>query len=108
MSNAKSFRVTEEEYKQIQRMKGLTEENKQKNRLDTIKNNNLMIKHIGRAIEYKRSQIDKKASLEKEDKIIDGKKPIYMLTNECEQIEAHIEQLKEVNEATQAEYDNSK
>ncbi|MCH7535201.1 MAG: hypothetical protein IH948_05565 [Bacteroidetes bacterium] len=49
-----------------------------------------------------------KVSLEKEEGFLDNKKPIFMLKNEIEQTEAHIEELNEVNEATQQEYDNSK
>ncbi len=108
LSTIKENDFTLKDIKDLERTRVITNENKQRTRLDTIKNNNLMIKHQERAIEYKQGQVDKKESLEKEEKYIDGKKPIYMIINEMEQIQAHVEQLKEVNTATQKEYDDGK
>ncbi len=108
LSTIKENDFTLKDVKDLERTRTITNENKQRNRLDTIKNNNLMIRQQERAIEYKQGQVDKKESLEKEEKYIDGKKPIYMITNEIEQIQAHVEQLKEVNTATQKEYDDGK
>ncbi len=107
LSTIKENDFTLKDVKDLERTRTITNENKQRNRLDTIKNNNLMIRQQERAIEYKQGQVDKKESLEKEEKYIDGKKPIYMITNEIEQIQAHVEQLKEVNTATQKEYDDN-
>ncbi len=108
LSTIKENDFTLKDIKDLERTRVITNENKQRTRLDTIKNNNLMIKHQERAIEYKQGQVDKKESLEKEEKYIDGKKPIYMIINEMEQIQAHVKQLKEVNTATQKEYDDGK
>ncbi len=107
LSTIKENDFTLKDVKDLERTRTITNENKQRNRLDTIKNNNLMIKQQERAIEYKQGQVDKKESLEKEEKYIDNKKPIYMITNEIEQIQAHVKQLKEVNTATQKEYDDN-
>ena len=108
LSTIKENDFTLKDVKDLERTRTITNENKQRNRLDTIKNNNLMIRQQERAIEYKQGQVDKKESLEKEEKYIDNKKPIYMITNEIEQIQAHVKQLKDVNTATQKEYDDGK
>ncbi len=108
MSNKKSFTVTEEEYKLIERMKNLSKEDKQHNRLETIKMNKLKIKHQQRGIEYKKDQIRNKVSFEKEEAYLDNKKPIYMLENEVELLEQQNRQLEEINESIQNEYDEEK
>ena len=105
MSKRKSFPVTEEEYKYLQRMKNITKEDKQNNRLETIKINEMKIKHQQRVIDFKKGQIENKTSLEKEEAYLDNIKPFYMLQNEIEILENQNQQLEEINKSIQEEYD---
>ena len=103
-----SFKVNEEEYKLLLRLRDIKKEEMQKNRLDTIKMNTRRIGHYERVIEDKQNQVNKKDSQEKHENYLDGKKPLFMLQNEIEELEANIEQLKEINKNNQEEYDKDK
>ena len=54
MSNIKSFKVTEEQYKKLQFLESVSEEDKQRNRLETIIGNERRIKHLVRFVEHKK------------------------------------------------------
>lgn len=105
LNTLKDNKFTLADVKALERTREISEENKQLERSQIIKNSKMTIEHKQREIKYKQDQVDKKESLEKEDKCIDGKKPIFMLENEIERSEAEIEQIKEVIKATQSEYD---
>ena len=97
--------ISGEDFALLQRIKGLTPGAKQKNRLETIKGNTRRIKHFGRSIIHKKQQIKDETCVEKHEGYIGDIKPLFMLDNEIEEINAQIEQLKEINKATQEEYD---
>lgn len=101
----KENKVSDEDFALLQRIKGVTPEIKQKNRLETIKGNTRRIKHFKRTIEHKKLQITDKTSVEKHEGYIGDIKPLFMLENEIEELEAQIEQLKEINKLTKEEYD---
>ncbi len=103
----KSFKVDEEEYKEILRLRTIKKEDKQRNRLETIKMGERRIRYAEREIEHKQEQIDKGTSLEKHENYFDGKKPIFMLINDIEETKVQIEQLKEQNKYAQKEYDEN-
>ena len=105
MSNRKSFKVSEEEYKKLQRMKAIDAENTQKNREITIRKNNLSIKQYERMISDKNTQINQKNYTEATESFVDGKKPAFMLQNEIDELNESIIALKEVNDAIKAEYE---
>ncbi len=102
------FKVNEEDYKLIQRMKSLSDEDKQRNRLFGIKRYKIQIKQQERAIEYKRKQIKEKNSLEKHADFLDGKKPLFMLESDIEQLQFDIDNLKVVLKSAEEEYEKAK
>ena len=104
----KSFKVNEDEYKEILRLRAIKKEDKQRNRLETIKMGERRIRYAEREILHKEAQIDKGESLEKHENYFDGKKPIFMLINDIEETKVQITQLKEVNKFAQEEYDKEK
>ena len=101
----KEIKISEEDFKILQRVKETNLEDKQRNRLDTIKANKRRVVQFGRMIKDKKEQIKDKIYKEKSETYIDGAKPDFILQNEIEDIQAHIEQLKEVTKKTQEEYD---
>ena len=100
MNNRKSFRVDKEQYKKIQVMENTTPEMLKKQREQTIATNELRVRQFQRMIEDKKDQIETKIYREKSENYIDGAKPDFILQNEIEDIEAHIEGLKDVIENT--------
>ncbi len=101
----KEIKIDEADKKLLERIKATTPEDKQRQRLDTIKGNERRVIQFGRMIKDKQEQIEDKVYKEKSETYIDGAKPDFILQNEIEDIEAHIEQLKEVTKKTQEEYD---
>ena len=104
----KSFKVDEADYKLLQIIKNVNEEDKQRNRLISIETNTRRAKHIQRAIDYKNNQLKEGESLEKHEHTLDGKKPLYIIENEIEESLAQIKQLEEANKFTQEEYNKNK
>ena len=100
------FKVSEQDYKKLQFINNLSEEDKQRNRLETIKGNERRIIQLERFRDHKKEQIEKNESVELHPNYKDGK-PIFMIQNEVEETDSQIEQLKEVNKAAQEEYDKN-
>ncbi len=103
--NLKEKGFTNEDILQLDRNKEINKENLQKMRVDTIKGNLRTKKHYERSIAHKRQQIEDKTSVEKHEGYIGDIKPLFMLENEIEVLEANIEQLDEVTKSAQEEYD---
>lgn len=108
MSNRKSFRVTEEEYKQIQHQKEINIENLQKDREIGIKTNKMRIIQMTRELEYRKDQIKKEVSLEKHEDFVDGKKPLFFIQNEIDNAQMNLERLTESTKELEEEYEKSK
>ena len=106
--NLKEKGFTDEDILQLDRSKEISKENIQKTRLETIKVNTRRIIQVKRDVEYKRMQLRKEESLEKDDRYVDGKKPLFILENDIEETEANIKQIEEINKITQEEYDKDK
>ncbi len=104
----RSFKVDENEYKEIMRLREIKKEDKQRNRLYTIESNKRRITYGEREIKHKQEQIDKGKSLEKHANYFDGKKPLFMVQNDIEEILNQMKQLKEINELAQKEYDDNR
>ena len=98
---------TEKDIKDLKRLRDIKHEDKQRNRLETIEQNNRKIKYAEREIEHRQSQIDKRISLEKHENYIDGKKPLFVLQSDIDETYNQIDQLKEVNKYAQKEYDDN-
>ncbi len=103
--NLKEKGFTDEDILQLDRNKEINKESMQKMRSETIKGNIRTIKHYGRSIAHKRQQLKDETSVEKHEGYIGDIKPLFMLDNEIEVLEANIGQLEEVNKAAQEEYD---
>ena len=101
------FKVNEEDYKLLQRIKAVTLEDKQNLRLENIEINKRKINQFKRLIKHKEDQIYKKESLEKHEGYLDDKKPLFMLQNEIEEIQAQINQLERANKNSKEEYDKA-
>lgn len=95
MSNRKSFKVTEEEYKQLQALKSTSPEDKKRNQVKTIKNTRIRITQMERERDFKKSQVEGKKSEEKHENYADGLKPLWFIQNEIDYINMQIEELKE-------------
>lgn len=106
--NLKEKGITEDDILQLDRNKEISKENIQKVRLDTIKGNTARIKHFNRTIEHKKQQLLDSTSVEKHEGYIGEVKPLFMLENEIEVLEANIEQFEEINKLAQEEYDKEK
>jgi len=103
-----TFKVSEEDYKLVQRLKTIHKEDKQYNRLRSIEFNGLMIKRKEREIVFKQNQLQDGISLEKKEEFVDGKKPLFMLESDIESIEHDIKGLRDITKAAQEEYDKDK
>ena len=103
--NLREKGFSDEDILQLDRNKEISNEEKQRGRQIAIEINKRRIRQLIRLIEHKRVQVKDKTSLEMNGDYKDGLKPIFMIENEIEDIEANIEQLKEVNKSTQEEYD---
>ena len=101
----KSFKVGEEEYKQILRLRQISKEDKQRGRLESIKSNKRRITYAEREIEHRQDQIKTGISLEKHENYFDGKKPLFVLQSDIDETTNQIEQMKEIIKAAQEEYD---
>ena len=107
LRNLKEKGITDNDIHQLDRNKEINKENMKKMRLETIKLNKSQIKRKEREMEYKKAQLEKKESLEKHDAFVEGKKPLFMLESDIDQINIDIAQIREVNKAAQEEYDNA-
>ena len=105
IKNLKEKGFTDDDILQLDRNKEINKENLQKARLETIKVNTRRIKHYRRSIKSKEEQIASGKSIEKEEAYVGEIKPLFMLHNEAEEILANIEQLEEINQLAQKEYD---
>ncbi len=106
--NLKEKGFTDEDILQLDRNKEISKENIQKMRLETIKGKTQRIKHFKRTIEHKKQQITDNTSVEKHEGYIGEIKPLFMLENESEILEASIGKLEEINKLAQEEYDKDK
>ena len=100
MDERKTHKVTEKEYNIIRTVQNATPEDKKRQRLETIKVNKRRITQFQRMIDDKKDQIEKEQWREKSESCVVGVKPGFLLQNEIEDIGAHIEKLKEINENT--------
>ncbi len=100
MDERKTHKVTEKEYNIIRTVQNATPEDKKRQRLETIKVNKMRITQFQRMIDDKKDQIEKEQWREKSESFVVGVKPGFLLQNEIEDIGAHIEKLKEINENT--------
>ena len=100
--------VSKEDFALLNLIKSRDFEDKQRGRLQTIKVNKRNIKAKDREIIYKRNQLKEKKSVEKHEAFLDGKKPLFMLESDIDRINEEIEQLKEINDFAQEEYDKDK
>jgi len=103
--NLKQKGFTDEDILQLDRNKETGKEEKQKNRLDTLALNKLRITQWSRAVEHKNNQISNRKSLEVDEKYLDKTKPIFIIENEVDEINAQLEKTKELNKVIQEEYD---
>jgi len=103
--NLKEKGFTTDDILQLNRNKEISKENIQKARKETISGNTRRIKHYNRSIVHKREQVATGGLKEKHEGYIDDKKPVFMLENEIEEIEANIVQMNEINKLAQEEYD---
>ena len=108
MSNRKSFKVSEEEYKLLQRSKSISTEDKQKQREITIRKYAVKIKQFGRMKKDKEIQVENKNYTEKSDTFVNGKKPEFLLLNEIDELEEQIVDLSDADKALKEEYETSK
>ena len=106
--NLKEKGFSNEDILQLDRNKEINKENMQKMRLETIETSTRRNKHYRRSIENKKQQITDNVSIEKHEGYIGDIKPLFMLENEIEEIEANIKQNEEINKLSQEEYDNDK
>ncbi len=105
--NLKAKGFTDEDILQLDRNKEINKENIQKARKETIEINTRRNKHYRRSIEHKKQQMTDKTSVEKHEGYIGDIKPLFMLENEIEEIEANIKQNEEINKLAQEEYDKA-
>ncbi len=106
MTKKEKYEVTEEQYKKLQFIENVSEEDKQKGRLETIKGNERRIKHLERFVEHKRQQVKTGISVETHLNYKDVK-PIFMIENEIEEIESQIELLKDATKIIKEEYEKN-
>lgn len=104
----KDSNFTIKDIKELKRLQEIKKEDKQRNRLYTINNNKRKITFLERDIKHKQGQISCGVCSEKHENYLEDKKPLFMLDNDIDEINAQIEQLKEVNELTQKEYDDNR
>ena len=103
MSEEKICKVSEEQYKKLQVMENTSKEDKERQREETIKTNEMRIVQFGRMVLDKEDQIKTSIFREKSDTYVDGVKPTHILQNEVEDIGAHMNalefQIKNLKEA---------
>jgi len=108
MSDRKSFKVSEEEYKMLQRIQNISTEEKQHQRQVTLRKYNIKMKQFQRMIDDKKVQLKAGIFTEKTDSFVSGKKPEFMLLNEIDEIEEQLIDLREANDTLIEEYDKDK
>ena len=113
-------KVSEEDFKIIQELKKdpkliqkvnrqieLTKEQKQYERKNLMKYNNILIRIKRRELEFKRNQLKDKKCVEKHADFVSGVKPLFMLESDLEQIQYDIDgivlQVNNLNEEFQKE-----
>lgn len=106
MSNRKSFKVNEEQYKKLQFMENVSEEDKQRGRLETIEGNERRIRHLERFVGHKRQQVKTGISVEVHPNYKDTK-PIFMIENEIEEIESQKKLLDDATKIIKEEYEKN-
>ena len=89
-------------------MDTLSDDDKQRLRLQNIKTYKMQITQIKREIEFKEDQIKKGEFLEAHEGFADKKKTIFFLKNEIDNGIIRIEQLEEQIKGAQEEYDKTK
>ena len=97
-----------EEIKQLDRNREIAEENKQEQRLDTIKRNEMTVIQKLKEIDYKQDQLDSGRFTEASEDFVDKTKPRFMLESEILAIKFDIEGHKKVIKATKGEHEKSK
>jgi len=99
MDQQKRVKITAEENKLLLRAKMQGQEDYKVQlkyaREKELRTQEVRIVQREREIEYKQSQIDSGKSLEKHDNFLDGIKPLFMLKNDLEDINADVAQMKE-------------
>ena len=88
------YQVSEMEYKTIQMLKQISKEDKQRQRLILMEANLRKVAQTNREIDYKQKQFDSKEVTEKHDSFVDGKKPLFYLQNDIEDLKAIIKELE--------------
>ena len=83
--NPKNVQVVEDQPK-------MSKEELLEKRQQEIKICEMKINQLNRELAFKQEEVNNGVSLEKQDDFIDGKKPIYFIQNEMDQIKFHIEQ----------------
>ena len=103
----KTRKVTEKEYIQIKRLNSIKKVDKQHFRTQEIKRNEMLVRAKTSEIRFKQDQLTKKESLETHDSFTDGKKPLFMLQAEIEQIKFEIDGTKEIIKHLKEEYEKT-
>ncbi len=106
--NLKEKGFTDEDILQLDRSKELSKENMQKQRLSDIEMNKLRLTQFKRAIEFKEKEVKTGNSLEKHEEYVDNVKPIFVIKNDIDIIHNQIKQTEKVIKAQQEEYDKEK
>lgn len=105
MGDRKTFKVSKEDYMMLSRIKSISKESKQYERLRTIKQYEMRIEGMKREILYKKGQISSGESNEKVEVYLDGKKPLWYLQNDVDQLEFEIVGLKDAIVKIKKEYE---
>ena len=94
----KTFRISKEEYQFLLDAKKheakRSKEQLQYDRKQSLLVNQLRIKQKEREQEFRWKQIQSTEPLEKSDVMLDGKKPIFMVHNDYDQVNLELENLK--------------
>lgn len=108
MNERKTEKVSAKDYAILQTIKAIDQEDKQRARLRAIKQDELHIKIKEREIKYKQEQLANKTPLEKNEEFLDGKKPLFMLESDIDQIEFQIEDMRSRIKTTKEAYEEDK
>ena len=104
----KGNKFTVEDLKELERLRDIKQEDKQRTRLRSIEINEKKIKQTQREIEFRKGQIKNKKSLEKHESFVGGVKPFWYLLNDIEDSLDVIKQLEQLNINLKEEYDKDK
>ena len=102
--NLKAKGFTEEDILQLDRLKEISKEVKQKERLIQTEQYEIQIKIKQREIDFKKRELEKSESLEKHEAFTDGKKPLFMLESDIDKLEFEIKGYKELSKLAKEEY----